>query len=111
MFNQLSPAFFVNCDMQKPRFRKEIFWDTDISKLDYKKNADAIIIRVLERGNMDEWNEIKRYYGHEKIKEAALNARTLSKKVLSFVSALYDIPITQFRCYIWKQSNPMLWEF
>ena len=33
--------------MEKPRFRKQIFWDTDMSQLDYKKQANAIIIRVL----------------------------------------------------------------
>ena len=97
--------------MEKPQLRKQIFWDTDMSQFDYDRQANAIIIRVLERGNMDEWNEIKRYYGHEKIMEAAIKARYLSKKVLSFVSSLYNIPITQFRCYTWKQSNPILWDF
>lgn len=97
--------------MENPRLRKEIFWDSDMKQLDYEKHANAIIIRVLERGNMEEWNEIKRFYGHEKIKEAATKARYLSKKVLSFVSFFYNIPITQFRCYIWRQSNPILWDF
>jgi hypothetical protein len=97
--------------MEKPKLRKQIFWDTEMSQLDYEGNANAIIVRVLERGNMDEWNEIKRYYGHEKIKEAALKARYLPKKVLAFISSIYNIPITQFRCYTWRQSNPILWNF
>ena len=58
-----------------------------------------IIVRVVERGNMDEWNEIKRYYGHEKIKEAAMKARSLSKKTLHFIAGLYQILLTDFRCY------------
>ncbi len=85
--------------MKKPRLLKQTFWDTDMSQLDYEKNAKAIIVRVLERGNMKEWNEIKRYYGHEKIKEAALQAKNLSKKTLHFVANLYQIPLTKFRCY------------
>ena len=85
--------------MEKLLLRKQIFWDTDMSQLDYEKQANAIIVRVLERGNMDEWNEIKRYYGHEKIKEAAMKARALSKKTLHFVASLYQIPLTEFRCY------------
>lgn len=97
--------------MEKPKFRKQIFWDTDMGQLDYEQHANVIIVRVLERGNMEEWNEIKRYYGHEKIKEAVLKARYLSKKVLAFVSSLYNIPTTQFRCYTWRQSNPILWDF
>ena len=99
--------------METPLLRKQIFWDTDMSQLDYKKQANAIIVRVLERGNMDEWNEIKRYYGHEKIKEAAMKARYLNKKTLAFVSSLYNTPITEFRCYQWRQANPLLqdWDF
>jgi hypothetical protein len=97
--------------MQKPQFRKQLFWDTDMSQLDFEKHANAIIVRVLERGSLEDWNAIKQYYGHEKIKEAALQARHLSKKVHSFISALYDIPKTKFRCYTWSQSNPVLWEF
>ena len=85
--------------MDKPLLSKQIFWDTDMSQLDYKKHANAIIVRVLERGNMEEWNEIKRYYGHEKIKEAAMKARSLSKKTFHFVANLYSIPLTKFRCY------------
>jgi hypothetical protein len=94
--------------MDFPSLDKKIFWDTDFSQLDFSKHANAIIVRVLERGSMNDWSEIKRYYGHEKIKEAAMQARSLSKTTLSFVSNLYDVPINQFRCYTWRQSNPVL---
>jgi plasmid maintenance system antidote protein VapI len=46
--------------------RKILFWDTDIDKLDWKKQYRAIIKRVLERGNEEEKKEILRYYGKEK---------------------------------------------
>jgi hypothetical protein len=85
--------------MHKPRLDPKIFWDTDFAKLKYTKHADAIIVRVLERGGMNDWNEIKRYYGHDRIKVAAMGARSLSKKTLHFVAHLYDVPLTQFRCY------------
>ncbi len=97
--------------MDYPRLDKKIFWDTNMAELDWSKHSNAIIVRVLERGSMSDWNEIKRFYGHEKIKEAAMQARSLSKTTLSFVSSLYQIPVNQFRCYIWKQSNPVLWDF
>ncbi len=84
--------------MNKPHIRKNTFWDTDMSQLDYEKHANAIIIRVLERGNMEEWNEIKSFYGHKKIMEAALKARNLSKKTHHFVANFYNIPLTKFRC-------------
>ncbi len=40
---------------------KSLFWDTDINKVDYEKHARKIIERVLMRGTLDDWFEIKRY--------------------------------------------------
>jgi len=39
-----------------------LFWDTDISKLDYDKNARHIIERVIHSGMLSDWHEIKLYY-------------------------------------------------
>lgn len=50
--------------------RKSLFWDTDMSKIDWQKQSIAVIRRVFERGNDIEKEEIKRFYKSEKIKEA-----------------------------------------
>lgn len=47
--------------------RKSLFWDTNISRIDWEKQAKAVIERVFERGNMDEKKEITRFYGKGKI--------------------------------------------
>ncbi|MCE7069053.1 plasmid maintenance system antidote protein [Dyadobacter sp. CY327] len=47
--------------------RKSLFWDTDISRIDWEKQAKAVIERVFERGNEDEKAEIARFYGQTKI--------------------------------------------
>ncbi len=49
------------------RFRKVIFWDTSIDKIDWDKNKNAVIKRVLERGNKTEIEEIILFYGKETI--------------------------------------------
>jgi hypothetical protein len=85
--------------MNFPQLDPKIFWDTNQKELNWTTHANAIIVRVLERGTMSDWNEIKRFYGNEKIKEAAMKARNLSKKTLHFVSAIYNIPLSEFRCY------------
>lgn len=48
--------------------RKILFWDTDINKIDWKKQYKAVIQRVFERGNDEEKNEILRFYGEDKVK-------------------------------------------
>ncbi|NRD20384.1 helix-turn-helix domain-containing protein [Winogradskyella eckloniae] len=50
--------------------RTSLFWDTDISKIDWQKQSIAVIKRVFERGNDIEKEEIKRFYTNEKIEEA-----------------------------------------
>lgn len=70
-----------------------------------------VIERVLERGTFDEWQEIKQYYGLEKIKEAALQTRWLDNTTLTFCSTIFGIPKEQFRCYILKSLHPAPWVF
>ena len=48
--------------------RKVLFWDTDISKIDWQKQSKAVILRIFERGNDIEKEEIKRFYKSELIK-------------------------------------------
>lgn len=49
---------------------KALFWDTDIQHIDWERQYRAVIQRVFERGNENDKNEIIRFYGTEKIKQA-----------------------------------------
>lgn len=55
--------------------RKSLFWDTDISKIDWKKQQKAVIQRVFERGNEEEKKEVRRYYGKEQIRAVTGSTR------------------------------------
>ncbi len=96
---------------EQPNLRQSLFWDIDYEGIQWVKNYRFVIERVLERGTFDEWQEIKRYYGLEKIKEAALQARWLDNTTLSFYSNYFHIPKDQFRCYALKSLNPAPWVF
>lgn len=45
-----------------PHIRRILFWDTDFDKINWGKHKHAVIKRVLERGNHEEIDEIKRFY-------------------------------------------------
>ena len=94
-----SGAFFVIYRMQKPSLNNALFWDTDIEKIDWELNADAIIVRVLERGDLNDFREIRRAYGDEAIKKTAMTAKYLSARTLSFASFFFEIPKTDFACF------------
>lgn len=83
------------------------FWDVDMSKMDYEKNAAYIIRKVFERGSLEDTLEAWAYYGDEKTKEALLTAPYLMEKTLRFASLLFDVPISAFTCYTTKQYHPL----
>ncbi len=93
------------------QLNKTLFWDTNPDELDYEKHARFIIERVLTRGKLSDWFEALRYYGWERIKTESLQIRYLDDLTLSFCSVIFEIPKTQFRCYILKQSNPLPWNY
>lgn len=88
-----------------------LFWDTDVTKLDFKKNKVAIIQRILMRGTFEQFKEMLAFYGRRTVKSVAKNARYLDKYTLAFCSVIFKIPKTQFRCYKFAQSNPTHWDF
>lgn len=45
------------------KLRKILFWDTDMSKIDWQKQKKAVIKRIFERGNEEEKKEIIHFYG------------------------------------------------
>ena len=84
---------------------KYLFWDTNYNDIDWQSHARYVIERVLMRGSLEDWKQIKEYYGLQKIKEEAIQSRALDKITLNFCSILFGIPKEQFKCYTQEQSN------
>lgn len=84
---------------------KYLFWDTIYNDIDWQKNARYVIERVLTRGTLEDWKQIKEYYGLDKIKEETIQSRTLDKITLNFYSVFFGISKEQFKCYTQIQSN------
>lgn len=85
----------LNYDIQKVRLsnmkrpdltilRKILFWDTDISKIDWEQQYKSVIERVFERGNLQEKEELIRFYGKEKVKQIIGSANATDKLELTF---------------------------
>ena len=92
-----------------PIFNRRIFWDVNCNKLDYDGKANFIIERVFERGDVDDIRNCRRYYGDKKVAEALLNAKFLPLHTTYLAAAVIDRPLTDFRCYKNRQSNPGHW--
>jgi hypothetical protein len=95
----------------KPIFNRSIFWDVDFEKLDYDNKKSWIIIRVFERGDIDDIRQCRRYYGDELVKESLLNAKYIMQGSLHLAAAVIDEPLENFRCYKLLQLNPTLYPY
>jgi len=51
------------------KLRPGLFWDTDLSKIDWQRQKKAVIERIFERGNAEEKTEITRFYGEATIRD------------------------------------------
>ncbi len=92
-------------------FSPHLFWDIAIETLDLDQHAAYIIDRVLSLGTMEDFNRLKYYYGPEKIKDTVKGARYLDDKVLHFCSLYFNIPLSDFRCYIQRPSTTSHWQY
>jgi hypothetical protein len=98
-------------NMDKPVLSKQAFWDVDMNKLDYNKNAAHIVEKVLERGKAEDFDNLLKYYGYDKVGQLALKANWLSDISINFCCILFNVKPTDFKCYEKKQSNRLHWDF
>ena len=82
-----------------------LFWDIDPSKLDYDAKARFVIGRVVMYGTLADWKAILHHYGPERVRDEMLQERYLDKKTLNYLSFYFEVPKTEFRCYILQQYN------
>ena len=90
-------------------FSKHLFWDVDLNDFDFDKHAGFFAQIVIEYGNIDDWNLLKKLYDLDKIKDLALQFRSLDAVSLSYLSTIFKIDKTEFRCYKHKQLFPTYW--
>jgi len=97
--------------MNNPVFSNNLFWDTNPDNLDYEKHARYIIERELSRGTLEDWYELKKYYGLERIKQEIVQVHYLDKLTLNFCCLIFDIPKEQFRCYNVDPAIKAQWDY
>jgi len=92
-------------------FSDYLFWDVDKDTIDLELNASYVVKRVLELGQMSDWNLLVSRYGIIRISQIAMKFRTLDPKALSFIAAVSSTSKESYRCYITRQSPQAHWNF
>ncbi|MBQ4285374.1 MAG: helix-turn-helix domain-containing protein [Bacteroidales bacterium] len=65
-YHKIRKHYGINSEtasLPRPSIRPVVFWDIDIERLDWITNKDFIIERVMQRGNKEEKESIRQYYG------------------------------------------------
>ena len=95
---------------KKPDFEPMWFWDFDYNKIDWQGSYKTIIARIIERGGEQEWQELFRFYGKNKVVNALKNEIVfLPDYAIEEVSKYFSIPKEEMLCYIRKQSRQGHW--
>ena len=61
--------------------RPVLFWDTDITSINWEKSKTSVIRRAFERGNDQEIMEIIRFYGKKEVQSILARISTLSSRI------------------------------
>jgi hypothetical protein len=77
---------------------KQLFWDIDFSSLDKEKNKNFVIERVLEFGDISHFEELKRIYSIDEIKEVLRNSKNISFKSANFYALMLNVPRKEVLC-------------
>ena len=86
-----------------------LFWDIDKDSFDTERNSAQLIKRVLEYGELEDWRTVRDYYGLDRIARECKKLRSLRPEALSFICAVTGTKKEDYRCYIFRQSFPTLW--
>jgi hypothetical protein len=95
--------------MQITDFSKHLFWDIDVSNLDFEKHKEFIVQRVLEYGVMKDFVLLIKYLSLNQVKNIAINLRSLDDRTLNFIATITNTPIQDFRCFTSRQSQQIHW--
>ncbi len=67
-----------------PIISSHLLWEYNLDDFDFDRSQKIVIERVIERGSLEDWREMFRYYGEEQILEAARQSKQLTAKDKNF---------------------------
>jgi len=86
-----------------------LLWDFGGKPFDYQKHKQIIIQRVVEFGTIEDWGVIFNKYSDDEIISAVKEINTLSNINLNFISKLFGLKKTDFKCCTKPQWRKTHW--
>jgi hypothetical protein len=96
--------------VSKPALAKRLFWDVRYEDINWQGQYRTVIERVMERGNEEEWLEVIRFYGLEKVIHTLKYESTyLPDYTISKICEYFKLKQEELRCYTRKQLRKGHW--
>lgn len=94
-----------NAGKQIPEIALDAFWDTDKTKLDFKRQKGFIISRMFEKAAFQDVLKVVYYYGLKETKKALKTNKYLSSDGMYLAHIVLDIPLKDFATYAAPQYD------
>lgn len=83
----------------KPHISERTFWDIDPDTLDFEEAADWVILRVFDKGSLEEVLSVVRLYGAERVKQLLTQEKSyLPNHTILLAKALFRLSFHDFAC-------------
>ena len=96
-------ALFQSNNKLLLQLTKGLLWNFDIAKLDYLRDKELIMERIIDAGLENDEIIMWKLYSYEDIKNVALNMENLHEDMVLYMSFVLEVKESEFRCYKKKQ--------
>ncbi len=88
--------------------KKSLFWDIDTSRLDLNENGNFVIKRILNFGDIEDFQWAKKYYGEEQIKQTVKQG-VLDTKSQYFWQQYFNLTASECTPNPLKKIQSLFW--
>ena len=81
------------------QFSPHLFWDTNLDKLDVKRDKTCIIERVINYGLEKDEIILYKLYSAGTIKKTVTKLETLNQRTIAYLSMVFNLKETDFKCF------------
>jgi hypothetical protein len=95
---------------ERPNLKSRLFWDQRYEDIDWQEGSRGVIERVLVWGNDEEYEELIRFYGRERIVQALTKEYSyIPKYMMEHVAAYFGLNQEDFTIYKRRLVKKSTW--
>ena len=89
-----------------PELLRPLFWDAEWKKVDFERNIDFIIERVLSLGNEEQLSWLRKNTSCESIRRVVMKSRRISRKTARCWQNYFGLREEEMQCFGMFSTNP-----